>query len=193
MAQMIRRGFLLLAVLALLAMTSWLALQRARAAVPDSAGLAEQAAAPTPGSVYQPDRRERDEAPQEPAISFIDSPTAACRRSNLLRDECYINWYTLYVHAYPAYVISMTINIDSRMRGSYQGFFQTNFNFVGDLNGLGFRVPCGTPGASGIPGLGMAHSYTIRARASDGLGAANYGSVVCPAGPQRTYLPMTRR
>ena len=193
MRRMIRRGFLLVTTLGLLTTAFWLVLQRARAAVPDTLGIQAQAAAVTPAPGEQPIQRLRDDAPQESAISFIDSPTAVCQRSNLLQDECYINWYDMYVNAYPAYVITMTISIDNRLRANYHGFFQTDFNFFGDLNGAGFRVPCGKPGASSIPGLGMTHSYIIRARDSNGLGAANYGSVVCPAGPWRIYLPMTRR
>jgi hypothetical protein len=192
MMQTIRRVSILAAALTLLVAGAWLFLERTQAAVFDPAGSA-LAAAPTPAAAGRPTQRLRDDATQNTAISFIESPTATCWQRNLLKDECYMNWVSLSVVAYPSYVISMTISIDDRLRARYHGFFQTNFSFEGDLNGKGFRVSCGTPGTAGISGLGMAHSYTIRARASDGLSAANYGSVICPAGPRRSYLPLTRR
>lgn len=50
---------------------------------------------------------------------------------------------------------------------------------------------CGALNASGDPKWGKTYGYTIRARDSAGLKAANYGSVTCPADePRRTYLPL---
>ena len=61
-----------------------------------------------------------------------------------------------------------------------QGFFQTSMYAPYNMLGRGFKVACGAPGAGGNPQLGNAYSWTIRARDSAGLGAANYGTAYCP-------------
>jgi hypothetical protein len=91
------------------------------------------------------------------------------------------------------YVISMTVEINGRLRAYFGGFFQTSFYVPSDLQTLGFKVPCGPPGSNPNPGLGKTYSYTIRARETGGLTAANYGSVTCPAGPHKVFLPHTQK
>ncbi len=120
-------------------------------------------------------------APDAPDISFIDSPTAQCYQPEQHKDTCYIQWYYQYVTASSGqYIISMTVDIDNRMRAYYSGFFQTAMIVPPDMSTPGFEVRCGTPGSGGNPNLGMSYSYVIRARETGGLGAANYGSVTCP-------------
>jgi hypothetical protein len=121
-------------------------------------------------------------APAAPMISFIDSPTAACYQPDPSQDLCNINWYYMSVSADPNYMITMTASINAvGPVAHYQGFFQTSMYVPFQLNGDGFRVPCGAQGAGGNPQLGNAYAYIIRARDSAGLKSANYGTVYCPA------------
>jgi len=132
--------------------------------------------------VEPPPSRERGGDPAAPLISFIDSPTAQCVLPVSGTDNCYISWSYMYVTASTSqYIISMTVNIDGHIRAYHSGFFQTYMYVPGDLFSEGFRVACGTPGTSIIPGLGNSYAYTLRARETGGLAAANYGSVTCPA------------
>jgi hypothetical protein len=55
--------------------------------------------------------------------------------------------------------------------------------------GRGFKVACGPRSGDG---LGNIYAYTLRARETGGLGAANYGSVRCP-GMYLVYTPIVRR
>ena len=146
-----------------------------------------------PRSPSQPAQgRERDSA--VPAISFIESPTPTCYRPDPRTDSCFIHWYYLNVNAAPAtYIISMTVAIDGRLVANHQGFFQSSMFVPGELYGRGFEVSCGVPGAAGNPFLGRTHSYVLRARDSNGVAATNYGSVTCPAGLERVYLPLALR
>ena len=159
-------------------------------------GIGAQAAADeplVPGSPSEP-AREREGDSAAPAISFINSPTPTCYRPDPRTDTCFIQWYYLYVNAAPAtYIISMTVAIDGRLVANHQGFFQSSMFVPGELYGSGFEVSCGVPGAAGNPFLGRTHSYVLRARDSNGLAAANYGSVTCPAGLERVYLPLALR
>jgi hypothetical protein len=117
-----------------------------------------------------------------PAISFIDSSTPTCARPAAGTNVCYVDWSYMSVIATPGqYMISMTVMINDRLRAYHQGFFQNAIYVPSDLMGMGFRVPCGTPGASGIPNMGNTYAYVIRAMETGGLKAANYGSVTCPA------------
>jgi len=144
----------------------------------------QTSAAPAPQTIAgeQPPGREREGDPNAPQISFIDSPTAQCILPEPHKDTCYIQWGYMQVTASSSqYVISMSVAIDGRLRAYYGGFFQTSMHVPGDMQSPGFRVSCGPPGASGLPTLGSTHSYTIRARETGGLRAANYGSVTCPA------------
>jgi hypothetical protein len=120
-------------------------------------------------------------APSQPLIGFIDSPTAACVQPDYTKNVCYINWYYLSVGADPNYMITMTVQLnDFGYVARYTGFFQTSMYVPYNMNPQGYKVACGAPGVSGIPGWGKAYAYTIRARDSAGLGSANYGTAVCP-------------
>jgi len=55
--------------------------------------------------------------------------------------------------------------------------------------GRGFKVACGPRHANG---LGNAYAYTLRARETGGLSAANFGQVQCP-GVYLNFLPAIRR
>lgn len=120
-------------------------------------------------------------APAQPDIGFIDSPSAVCYQPDPGLDACWINWYYLSVSSSPNYMITMTVTLNPRPVAHVQGFFQTSiyvpFNMLGD----GFKVACGPLGAGGNPTLGNSYGYTIRARDSANLGSANYGTVYCPA------------
>jgi hypothetical protein len=97
-------------------------------------------------------------------------------------DACYINWYYMSVDAAPSYMIAMTATINAIGHvARYSGFFQTGMYVPFQMNGPGFRVPCGPLGAGGNGSLGNAFSWTIRARDSANLRSANYGTVYCPA------------
>ena len=139
-------------------------------------------------------RQERDARPDAPAISFIDSQTPSCLLLDYQRDVCQVKFNYLYVTAASSqYIISMSVRIDDRIRAYYSGFFQTYMYVPADMNGKGFTVRCGLPGSGGNPYLGKGYSYTIRARETGGLGAANYGTVYCPAGPRMIHLPLVRK
>ena len=90
------------------------------------------------------------------------------------------------------YIISMTLTIDGELQSYNSGFFQTAMYIPGTLYSPGFRVNCGLPGTT-PPGLGKTYPYTIRARETGGLAAANYGSVTCPGDIVHSYLPLIRK
>ncbi len=126
----------------------------------------------------------------QPTISFIDSPAGTCYQPIGGRNDCYLSWSYLYVTAGTSqYIISMTVNIDNRLRAYHSGFFQSSMYIPGDLFGPGFKVACGPRGPNG---LGNLYPYTIRARETGGLSAANYGSIQCP-GVYLVNLPLVRR
>ena len=120
-------------------------------------------------------------APQQPNISFIDSPSATCYQPDHTQNVCYITWYYMYVDAGANYMITMTAFLNDYGPVAHtQGFFQTSMYLPYNMLGQGFKVACGSPGAGGNPELGNAYAYTIRARDSAALGSANYGTVYCP-------------
>lgn len=144
----------------------------------------------TPSSIDAP----RREAPGVPSISFIDSPNAICYRPEEGTGACYILWDYISVSATsPAYIISMTVEIDQRIRAYHAGFFQTSMYIPGDIYGNGFRVNCGLPGTSGTATLGKTYNYVIRARETGGLGSTNYGSVACPADTVKIFVPLVEK
>jgi hypothetical protein len=152
--------------------------------------VAQGATGPQSATPVAP-RREIQGEPQSPAISFIDSPGPMCYRPVAGTGACYINWNSLYVTASTSqYIISMTINIDDRLRAYHSGFFQTSMYVPGQMYAPGFKVTCGTPGVDGVPDMGNIYNYVIRASETGGLGAANYGSVTCPADVVRVFTPV---
>ena len=137
-------------------------------------------------------RREVEAAAEidQPTISFIDSPSATCYQPTRSRNDCYISWSYLYVTAGTSqYIISMTVGIDNQLRAYHSGFFQTSMYVPSDLYGRGFKVACGPRNRNG---LGNSYAYTLRARETGGLSAANYGNVQCP-GVFLVYAPIVRR
>lgn len=126
--------------------------------------------------------RETSALPGAPSISFIDSPTAECYGPLEELDVCYVQWGMLDVSASPSqYIERMTVMIDGRIRAYYGGFFQTSMTVTPSMHPAGFKVRCGTAGAGGNPEFGFQYAYTIRARETGGLTAANYGTAICPA------------
>ena len=120
-------------------------------------------------------------APDQPQIGFIDSPTAACVQPDPAKDECFINWYYLAVNADPNYMITMTVQLnDFGFVAQYHGFFQTSMYAPYNMNPQGYRVACGAPNADGSLFWGNIYGYTIRARDSANFKSANYGTVYCP-------------
>lgn len=132
--------------------------------------------------ITAPDDASGSLAPQQPAIGFIDSPSATCYQPDPARDACFINWYYLSVDASPNYMVTMTVTLnDYGPIAHTQGFFQTSMYVPYNMLGQGIKVTCGSLNAAGAPFLGNAYAYTIRARDSANLGTANYGTVYCPA------------
>lgn len=122
------------------------------------------------------------DAPQQPAIGFIDSPSATCYQPDPGLNECYLTWYYLAVDASPNYMITMTLSLNNKGPVAHtQGFFQTSMYVPYSMLGKGIKVACGAKGAGGNPQLGNAYGYTIRARDSANLSSANYGTAYCPA------------
>jgi hypothetical protein len=139
-------------------------------------------------------RREASSDVESPDISFINSPSATCHRPVAGTAACYIEWSYLSVSAGSgAYVISMTVTIDNQLRAYHAGFFQSSMYIPGEMTAPGYRVSCGAPGSGVIASMGESYSYTIRARDTSGLTAANYGSVTCPADIVKVYLPSMQR
>jgi hypothetical protein len=134
------------------------------------------------GNTRQVSAPEGTDQSNQPLISFIDSPTAACVQPDTTKNECFINWYYMSVSADPNYMITMTIMLnDFGFVGRYNGFFQTSMYVPYNMNPQGYKVACGALGSGGDPKWGEAYAYTIRARDSSGLKAANYGTAYCPA------------
>jgi hypothetical protein len=179
MSRNFRIGFLIVLVLAGL----WLAWGLV-AAAPSAPNLGAGRSAPTPT------RLPVEPAVAAPNISFIDSPAAACQLAR--PTGCAITWSYISANAAPNYMITMTVAIDNKLRGRFNGFFQTSMYAPAEM--LAFHVDCGLPGASGVPLYGAIHSYALRARDSAGLGASNFGSVICPVDkPNLRFLPMLKK
>jgi len=107
---------------------------------------------------------------------------------------CYIEWNYLNVTAAPgAYVISMTVAIDNRIRAYHSGFFQSTMYIPGDMMAPGYKVTCGKPANGSQPEWGNTYSYVIRARDTGGFSATNYGSITCPADIVKVYLPFVTK
>jgi len=158
-----------------------------------AAGAAAVSAASSAAVEVQP-ASEVTRTTDSPAISTIDSPSPTCYLPAPGTGACYLAWSSIYVAASSGqYIITMTVSIEDELRAYHSGFFQNYMYIPGDMLAPGFRVTCGMPGDGGIPTLGNSYSYTIRARETGGLGAANYGSVYCPADVVRVYLPLARR
>lgn len=129
---------------------------------------------------------------QAPNISAISSPSPSCSRPKPGSGVCYIQWNYLHVTAASSsYVISMTVSIDNQIRAYHAGFFQTTMYIPANMTGDGYEVTCGYP--QGNAGLGNTYAYTIHARDTAGLSAANYGSVSCPADVVKLYLPAVQK
>ena len=127
-------------------------------------------------------------SPDTPLIGFIDSPSAVCYQPDPRRDSCFINWYYFSVNAGANYMVSLDIFLNPNLVSHTAGFFQTSMYVPYNMLGQGFRVACGPPvsipdpySASGTMQVGNTYAYTIRAKDSVQLTAANYGSVICPA------------
>ena len=177
-----RRVTVFLIVVSVLIVATFGLIQVARGQGPGEPVRPESATRETQGeNVREVSASVEGNTPQQPAISFIDSPTATCYQPDPAMDDCYINWYYMSVSASPNYMITMTITLNDVGPVAYmQGFFQTSMYAPYNMFGRGFKVACGAPGAGGNPQLGNAYAYTIRARDSAGLGSANYGTAYCP-------------
>ncbi len=175
------RRFTFSFVLALLLLTAALGLmQVARGQAPEGqTGATKETQGDNMREVVAP---AGSSAPQSPTIGFIDSPSVTCYQPDLREDVCYLNWYYVSVNAAPNYVLTMTLTINAVGEVAHvQGFFQTSMYVPYNMFDRGFKVSCGALGAGGNPGLGNAYAFTIRARDSAGLAAANYGTIYCPA------------
>jgi hypothetical protein len=147
----------------------------------------------TPTSAELP-HREAGDGIESPTISFIDSPSATCYRPVVGTGACYIQWNYLSVSAASgSYVISMTVTIDDHLRAYHSGFFQNSIYIPGDMTAPGYKVTCGAPGSGVTEEWGNTYSYVIRARDTEGLKAANYGSVTCPADVVTNFTPFLRK
>lgn len=167
-------------VLMVAALFGGLQIARSQATTPGGAEMILQSE--TQGENIRQISAPEGEAPREPNISFIDSPSATCYQPDSAVDECYINWYYMSVSASPSYIISMTAEINAIGKVARSaGFFQTSMYLPYNMAPNGYKVSCGAMGAGGNPYLGNAYAWTIRARDSAGLKSANYGTVYCPA------------
>ena len=147
---------------------------------------------PTATPVVQ--RREVIGEIESPTISFISNPSATCSLPAPGTGACYIQWEYLNVTAASSsYIISMTLQIGDRIRAYHTGFFQNSMTIPAGMTAPGYKVLCGEPNPAGPPGLGNSYNYITRARDSDGLSAANYGTVTCPADVAHIFLPIIQK
>ena len=141
-----------------------------------------------------PPYREAGADKESPTITSIESPSATCYLPTAGTAACYIQWDYLYVTAAPgAYVISMTVGINDRLRAYHSGFFQSAMFIPSGMTAPGYKVVCGVSNDPNMAGWGNTYRYTIRARDTTGTKAANYGSVTCPADLVHIYMPFVRR
>ncbi|MCU0520943.1 MAG: hypothetical protein MUF84_09655 [Anaerolineae bacterium] len=128
--------------------------------------------------------------PDSPAVSSLTTDLPTCYQPDPASNACYINWDYISVASAPAGAMRyVTVTIGSRIRAVYRGFFQDSMIITNEMNGSGFKVPCGGFGASGDPSMGLQHSYSVVARDSDNATVGNYGSVWCP-GIRLVNLPL---
>jgi hypothetical protein len=162
--------------------------------VPLTFGAQVFSAMPRPTATPVVQRREVIGEIESPTISFISNPSATCSLPAPGTGACYIQWEYLNVTAASSsYIISMTVQIEDRVRAYHSGFFQNSMYIPAQMTAPGYKVVCGEPNPAGPPGLGNSYNYTIRARDSDGLSAANYGTVTCPADVVRLFLPVIQK
>ena len=172
---------LLAAVILFMAVFGWLEVARGQIQTPPGGQvvLNSETQGENTREIQGPDSA----APNQPLISFIDSPTAGCVQPDPTKNACFINWYYMSVNAGTSnYMISMTVTLnDFGAVANYSGFFQNSMYVPYNMNPQGYQVECGALGAGGAPTLGKSYGYTIRARDTAALGSANYGTVFCPA------------
>ncbi len=126
--------------------------------------------------------RTQDLKARFPDISGIDASTGTCYREEENSDTCFIEWAYLYVTAGTGhYMIDMRVEIDGRLRAFTQGFFQDYMYIPAEMVGPGFAVPCGLPGASGLPTLGNVYGFVIRARDTSSQTSTSSGTISCPS------------
>ncbi len=90
-------------------------------------------------------------APQQPNIGFIDSPSATCYQPDPTQNICYVSWYYLSVNASPNYMITMTAFLnDFGPVAHTQGFFQTSMYVPYNMLGQGIKVPAALPARAAI-------------------------------------------
>ncbi len=148
---------------------------------------AVSAASSTPAPLVQP------ETVQSPNISAIDMNTPTCYLPQANTNRCYIAWnYQSVTASTSAYMLTMTVSVDNRLRAIYNGFFQGSFYVPYEMTGPGFGVDCGQP-SGGSPNLGNTYSWTVRARDTTGSGTQSSGVVTCPADVVRAYLPLIKK
>jgi hypothetical protein len=115
------------------------------------------------------------------AIGFIDSPTPYCYQPNPAQDVCRINWASMNVTASPDSMEVMTVTIKAvGVVARYQGYFQESISVSYQMNGNGFQVACGSPGAGGEAQLGNAYEWTIEGEDSQDNTTSNFGTLYCP-------------
>jgi hypothetical protein len=118
---------------------------------------------------------------RSPEISGIDASTGTCYRADKDAETCLIEWSYLYVTAGAGqYMVEMKIAIDGRLRAYSQGFFQDYLYIPSDMYEPGLEVPCGPPGAGGVPNLGNLYSFVITARDTSGGTTTSSGTLHCP-------------
>jgi hypothetical protein len=118
---------------------------------------------------------------EEPSISLVDAITPYCFQPNPGLDECVINWASIHVEGTPASMDVMTATIDGLgVVARYHGFFQETMDVSHAMNGRGFQVPCGPPGAGGRAQLGHGYDWTIRAEDTGGQASSSSGVIYCP-------------
>jgi hypothetical protein len=116
-----------------------------------------------------------------PLISLVEALTPYCYQPDPRRNDCYVNWYRMSVDAAPSSMSAMTVTIQAvGPVARYQGFFQQAITVTHDMNGQGFMLPCGSPGAGGNAGLGNGYDWTIAAEDASGNTSTSSGVLYCP-------------
>jgi len=118
---------------------------------------------------------------EEPSIGPVEAATPYCFQPDPGLDACVINWASIHVEGTPASMGVMTATIDSiGVVARYHGFFQETMHVSHAMNGGGFQVPCGPPGAGGRAQLGHGYDWIIRAEDTHGTVSTSSGAIYCP-------------
>ncbi len=115
-------------------------------------------------------------------LSNFTTNTPYCYQPDPAKDECFINWYSIYADSAPDNIRTITTTLTSKgIMASYKGFFQTSMYISYNMAGQGYRVECGALGSGGVPTLGKSYAWNIKVEDATGYWISHSGTIYCPA------------